>query len=88
MTDEQREAIATQLADLFLLTAEMAMANIAKVVAGEKRVALVPRRHPKAGLIQEFRLTTPPPVKVAPEPRDDWALTEDELAGLPDAKRT
>lgn len=81
MNDDQRREIAERLLDLFLLTAETAMENIAKVVAGEKRLALVPRKHPKAGLIQEFRLTTPPPVRME-DPPEKGLLTDEELDGL------
>lgn len=64
MTDDERDELMSRIGDMLLLTLETAAEHIAKVVAGEKRVALVPRKHPKAGMIQEFRLVTPPPVKL------------------------
>lgn len=66
MTDSERDAILERIGDMLILSLETAAENIAAVVAGEKRLALVPRKHPKVkeGLIQEFRLVTPPQVKL------------------------
>lgn len=82
MTDAERKALAERLGDLALLTFETALEHIAAVVAGEKRLALVPRKHPKVkdGPIMEFRLVTPPQVKMEEAPTTDgWKPDESEL---------
>lgn len=82
MTDDEKDVILERIGDMLLLSLEAAAENIAAVVAGEKRLALVPRKHPKVkdGLIQEFRLVTPPQVKLEELPvTDGWKADESEL---------
>ena len=84
MTDDERKAILEKVADTLLLTLEQAVENFAQVMHGERRLALVPRKHPKikTGEIYEFRLVTPPePKPPAPQPRD---LDAAELEALAD----
>lgn len=82
MTDADREAILDRVANTLLLSLEVCVENVAKVVAGEKRLALVPRNHPKvkAGPVLEFRLVSPP--EPAPPPPEARELPPEELAAL------
>lgn len=62
MTDDERKESIGRIADIFLLSMETVAENFAAVVAGEKRVALVPRKHAKvkAGPVYEWRLVSAP----------------------------
>lgn len=81
MTPKEREELLERIGDHALLMLEEIVNNASLVVFGQKRIALVPRNHPKAGKITELRLTTPPKPE---EPQDPKAglLTEDELEKL------
>lgn len=81
MTPAERETLADKLADHFLLMAEELLERASEVVFGKKRIAVVPRKHPKVkeGPIYELRLVkVPDDVKVA-EPSDKGLLTDEEL---------
>lgn len=86
MTPDEREKALERVADLFILTLETAVDGLAQVIGGHKRVALVPRTHPKVkangGVIWELRLTSVPEVKIAPDPAKGILMPEelDELS--------
>lgn len=88
LTEEERQAILDKVGDQLLLCLEQAAENITAVVFGEKRLALVPRKHDKikTGPIHEFRLVKAPGRDVwsepAPAPVVPPALSEDEIAAL------
>lgn len=62
MTEDERNATFERITNIVLLSLETVAENFAAVVAGEKRIAVVPRKHPKvkAGLIHELRLVRSP----------------------------
>lgn len=61
MTDEEADNRLEALKPLIVNIAEMAVENLAKIVTGQKRIAIVPRQHPKViEKIYELRLVTPP----------------------------
>lgn len=83
MTDEEADKILERMKATVILSLEVCVENFAKIVAGEKRIAVVPRKHPsvRAGLVYELRLTSPP--AKAPRGGDEsWKLTDEELEGL------
>lgn len=66
MTEDERNATFERITNIVLLSLETVAENFAAVVAGEKRVAVVPRKHPKVkiGPIYELRLVTAPSASV------------------------
>lgn len=69
MTDDELKASFRKSASLFALCLEQAMEGVAQVVMGERRLAVVPRRHPKVkeGLVYELRLVKRPDQEKAEE---------------------
>lgn len=79
MTGEERNALAERLTDIFLLSLETVVENFAKVVAGEKRIAVVPRKNQGLKTF-ELRLSTPKALQV--QGQEAWRMTPDELAAI------
>lgn len=82
MTPDEREQRMEAVGDRLVLILEEAVENLTAVVFGKKRLAVVPRRHPKVkeGPIYELRLVkVHEPEVVIAKPADAGLLTPEEL---------